>query len=63
MRAWLGAYGLITFYAFLTLLWLVLALFDASHHPERVKMELVLAAGAALILAVGVASARRRSSE
>jgi len=65
MQAWFSKNGsktLIAVYATLTLLWLVLALFDASHHPERVKMELVLAASAALVLAVTV-NARRRSSE
>jgi hypothetical protein len=60
---WLSKYGLITFYALLAAAWVVMAIFDAAHRPERVKMELILAVSAGLFLVIGIMNARRSTSE
>jgi hypothetical protein len=60
---WLSKYGLVTFYALLAAAWVVMAIFDAAHRPERVKMELILAVSAGLFLVIGIMNARRSAPE
>jgi hypothetical protein len=58
-RRRLAAYGLIVVYALLAVVWLGLAVYDASHRPSHVKLDLVLGISAILFIVIGVVNARR----